>query len=1124
MACPQCHAQNPDDASFCQECGSRLEPACPSCGEFNRFGAKFCKKCGARLAPANALGAAPTSNFGAPDSYTPKHLAEKILTSRTALEGERKQVTILIADLKGSMELLSEHDPEEAHNLLVSVLERMMDAVHRYEGTVSEVRGDGIMALFGAPVAHEDHALRACYAALDMQAAIYHYAEELRRSHGVKAQIRVGLNSGEVVVRAIGSDLRMDYAAVGQSAHLAGRMEQLADPGTTLLTAHTLRLAEGYIEVRPLGPVPVKGLDDPIEVYELSGAGTARSRLHAAAARGLSRFVGRNDELEQLRRALEKAAAGHGQVVAIVGEAGVGKSRLVWEVMHSHRTQGWLIAPASSVSYGKATPYLPISDLLREYFQIEARDDHRKVREKVSGKLFTLDRALEPTLPALLSLVDVPVEDSSWQALDPRQRRQQTLDAVKQLLLRNTLVQPVLVVFEDLHWVDSETQALLDNLVESMPTARLLLLVNYRPEYAQRWDSKSYFTQLRLEPLPPESADELLNGLLGDDLSLQPLRRVLIERTQGNPFFLEESVLTLLETEVLAGKRGSYRLARPVDAIRVPSTVQAMLAARIDRLPPEEKQLLETAAVIGKDVPFALLRAISGLAEDRLRLALAHLQVAEFLYETSLFPQLEHTFKHALTHEVVYGTLLKEQRRALHGRIVAAMEQLYADRLLEYVGRLAHHAVRGELWEKALTYHRQAGTKAMGRSAYVEAVHYFEQALDASRHLSQDRSLVEQTIDLRCELPGALLALELFQPMREHLEEAYALAQTLDDQRRLGRIDAYRTVCFRSMGDHARAIECGLRSLRSATTLKDFALQVAVNCYLGEAYATISDYPRAVQHLTWIIDHVQGDLIQERFGMMIGLPSALARARLARALADQGEFEVGRARGAEGLAIAEASEQPLSLAACLWALGYLHLQQGEIASATSLLERGVRLAEQRDIPNWLNGLRPMLGYAYALAGRLDDAIPLLVEANRRLGATRGGHALYRAQLGEVYLWAGRTDDALKLATDALDTARRHGERGYEAVARRALGEIAARADPADIDTATDHYEDAIVLSEELGMRPLIAHCHLSLGRLYAETPERQKAVQYLNSAAKLFRKMDMRFWLPQLEGLLANVH
>src|SRR2546425_1573726 len=416
---------------------------------------------------ASAAAPAPAS---IPLAYTPPYLAEKILTSRSALEGERKQVAVLFAHLKGSMELLADRDPEEARQLLDPVLERMMATVHRYEGTVNQVMGDGIMALFGAPLAHEDHAVRACYAALAMQAAIRTYAEEARRAHGISVQMRVGLNSGAVVVRAIGNDLHMDYSAVGQTTHLAARMEQLATPGSILLTAATLRLVEGLVRVKALGPVPVKGLAEPVEVFELVGVTTIRRRLQAAAARGLSRFVGRDHELESLQQALQQAGAGHGQVAAVVGEAGVGKSRLVYEFVHSHRTQGWLVLESASVSYGKAAPYFPVLDLLRRYCHLEDGDDARTIRAKVTGQILTLDAALQEAIPALLALLDALPDDSPFLALDPPQRRQRTLDALKRVLLCESQVQPLVIVFEDLHWIDTETQALLDSLIESLPT------------------------------------------------------------------------------------------------------------------------------------------------------------------------------------------------------------------------------------------------------------------------------------------------------------------------------------------------------------------------------------------------------------------------------------------------------------------------------------------------------------------------------------------------------------------------------------------------------------------------------------------------------------------------------
>ena len=790
----------------------------------------------------------------APLVYTPSYLAEKILTSRSALEGERKQVTVLFADLKGSMELLAERDPEEARQLLDPVLERMMVAVHRYEGTVNQVMGDGIMALFGAPIAHEDHAVRACYAALAMQEAIRRYSEEVRRGYGLEIQIRVGLNSGEVVVRAIGNDLHMDYSAIGQTTHLAARMEQLAPPGSIRLAAATLRLVEGLVQVTALGPVPVKGLVKPVEVFELVGASRLRRRLQAAAARGLSPLVGRQQELEALYQALAQARTSHGQVVALAGEAGVGKSRLVHECVHSHHTQGWRVLESAAVSYGKATPYFPVIDLLRHYCHVDDGDDTRTIRAKVTGQVVTLDETLQDTLPALLALLDAVPDDSPFLHLDPPQRRQCTLGALKRVLLRESQMQPLLLVCEDLHWSDAETQALLDSLVESLPTARLLLLINYRPEYQHGWGSKTYYTQLRLDPLSPASAESFLAVLLGDDSSLAPLIHLLIARTAGNPFFLEESVRTLVEMGGLAGSPGAYRLEQPLQELQMPATVQAVLAARIDRLPPEDKRLLQTAAVVGTDVPLSLLRAIVDVPEATLHRGLAHLQAAEFLYETRLFPEPEYTFKHALTHEVAYNSLLLERRRGLHARIVETLEALAPERVAEQVDRLAHHALQGEVWDKAVTYCQQAGARADERAAFREAVAYFDQALQALKHLPESGDTRGLAIDLRLAMDHPLIALGEFGRSLALLGEAEALARALDDRTRLGRVLARMAQVRREMGDHHGAMVAGQQVLALAAALGDSALQVQASYQLGVAYYSIGDFGRAAELQRWSVE------------------------------------------------------------------------------------------------------------------------------------------------------------------------------------------------------------------------------------------------------------------------------
>jgi class 3 adenylate cyclase/tetratricopeptide (TPR) repeat protein len=1071
----------------------------------------------AATAPAGTIEQAPLA-------YTPTYLAEKIRFSRSALEGERKQVTVLFADLKGSMELLAERDPEEARQLLDPVLAHMMAAVHRYEGTVNQVMGDGIMALFGAPVAHEDHAVRACYAALAMQEAMRRYAEEVRRTQGLLVQMRVGLNSGEVVVRAIGNDLHMDYSAIGQTTHLAARMEQLAAPGSILLTAATLRLVEGFVRVQALGPVPVKGLAEPVEVFELVGVTALRRRLQAAVARGLSPFVGRQSELEALQQALTRSGAGQGQVVALIGEPGVGKSRLVYEFLHSHHTQGWLRLESSSVSYGKATAYLPVRDLLTAYCHIEDRDELRTVRAKITGHILALDETLQDTVPAVLALFEALPADSPFLALDPLQRRRRTLEALKRILLRESQVQPLLLVFEDLHWIDSETQAVLDMLVESLPTARVLLLVNYRPEYQHGWGSKTSYTQLRLDPLPEASAETLLQTLLGQEPALMLLTQLLITRTQGNPFFLEESVRTLVETGVLVGDRGAYHLAQPLDTLQVPATVQALLAARIDRLAPEDKRLLQTAAVIGTEVPWPLLQAIADTADEALYRSLAQLQAAEFLYETSLFPERAYTFKHALTHEVAYGSLLHERRRTLHARIVGALEALVGDRLDDQVERLAQHALRGEVWDKALAYGRQAGDKAQTRSAYREAVVCFEQALAALEHLPDSRAVTEQAIDLRLGLRFALSALgEATGRMLNHLRHAETLAETLGDQGRLGWVYAGMSANCWSVGDVDHAIVYAQRALALATTLGDVGLQAWAHLSLGRIYYDTGDYARAAESLERNVAALQGDLLYERFGS-INVVAASSRAWLSLCHVELGAFTQGLAMAEEGLRIAEMVNSPVSLIEICYGVSLVYQRQGDVQRAIPVLERAMTLGQDWHIPFLLPRQAAALGLAYVLDGRVAAGLVLAEQGVEQQAAMRGRRLLAPALicLSEAYLLAGRLEEARQHAAQALDHARQYTQRGRQAWALWLLGESTARQASPEGELAAGHYRQALALAEELGMRPLQAHCQRGLGTLYAAIGQWEQARITLSTAIELYRAMGMTFWLPQTEAALAQ--
>ena len=1119
MRCPRCQHENPRETGFCDECGTRLEVTCSACGEANRVGAKFCGNCGLSLIQTDRSGSPPV-RFDSPHTYTPRHLAEKIRSSRSLLEGERKRVTVLFADMKESMELLAGQDPEEARRILDPVLEQMMDAVHRYEGTVNQVMGDGIMALFGAPISHEDHAVRACFAALRMQESLRAHGVAVAGPGRVAPEIRVGLNSGEVVVRSIGSDLKIDYTAVGMTTHLASRLEQAATPGSILISADTLDLTQGYVVTRPLGRIPVKGLQEPVEAYELIDVGAVRTTLQAAAARGLTRFVGRAGEMAQLEQALALARSGLGQVVSVVGEAGVGKSRVLWEFARSEFARDFTLLEASCLSYGTDTPYLATIELLRSYFHIEPMDDIPATLEKATSTIEGLDRALLSELPALLSVLGVVSDDRQWQELDPLHRRHRILDAIRRVLFQESRRQPLLIVVEDLHWVDSETQIVLDTLVESLPKTRVLLLLSYRPEYHHSWNNRTYYSQLRIDPLRGASAERLLGALLGDDPLLDPLKHRLTAWADGNPFFLEESIRTLVETGALAGYRGSYALAAPITGLEIPGTLQTLLAARIDRLMPEDKYVLQIASVIGTGVPVSALRAVAGLPDQDLQASLGRLQAGEFLYEERLLPEQEYAFRHAVTHDVAYRGLLLGRRREFHLRIAAVMEEAPPDRLSQHVAALAQHLLRGEAWDRAVMFSTQAGIQAVEQGALREAATCFEQALAALRHLPESEGAITTGIDLRFGIRNTLAQYGEVRELLARLEEAREMALRVKDERRHTRAMTYIAEHYFLVGALDRALEYGEQALDSARKLAAPGLLLEATTHLGMICHAIGQYRRSADIVR--PNTVPGS-VERRKGRFANpaLLSNYSRSWLVWNLAELGLFEEAMGTAEEGVREADALEHPFYRVVAKIGLGIATLRQGDWMRARGVLEDAVALSKGG------GGFRTLfaaaagwLGSAYAFGGQLTEASALHHEGIAQAAAS--GLAVYEAvrqiHLGETLVLSGRIDKALETAHRAVALARERGERGHEAWALRLLGEIVAKDGSVQADRAEAHFRDAMAIAEAHGMRPLIAHCHLGIGQLHWRTGRRQEAYERLGTAMTMYREMDMRYWLQKAEA------
>jgi class 3 adenylate cyclase/tetratricopeptide (TPR) repeat protein len=1054
-----------------------------------------------------------------PLAYTPKHLAEKILTSRSALEGERKQVTVLFADVAGFTTLAEQLDPEIVHDLINRCFEGITAEVHCFEGTINQYTGDGVMALFGAPIAHEDSPRRAVHAALGIQRAIGDVAQTLQAERGLSLQMRIGVNTGLVVVGKIGDDLRMDYTAVGDTTNLAARLQQMAQPGSVVISAATQQRVAGFFETRDLGEMPVKGRA-PVRAFEVIRPRSRRTRFDVAVERGLTPLVSRERELATLCERFSEVKAGRGQVVGIAGEAGMGKSRLVLEFRHAlaqaSEAVTWL--EGRCISFGQASPFLPLIEQLRENFQIDEFDGEPEIIAKVEQGMQCMGE-LEAHIPAIRYLLSVDPGDPTLAAMEGAARRRQLFTAIRALSLRGARLRPLVLLVEDLHWIDTSSEEFLTFLLDAVAGVPLLLLVTYRIGYTPPFGSRSFYTTLTLHSFSEAETLAMAGHVLGTAQFPVELQTALMEKAEGVPLFIEEVTKTLIDLDVLRCEDGAYRIVKSLSEVRVPDTIQGIIMARLDRLGEDGKRTVQLASVIGRQFQGRLLARVAGVSE-RLDGLLRELQALEIIYEQGLVPEPAYIFKHPVIQEVAYHSLLFQRRKTLHQAVGEAIEDLYQDRLAEHYVELAHHFSQGEVWEKACHYGRQAGEQAMRQSAYREAVSSFEQALSALAQVPETRATREQAVDLRLALRTALFPSSEFACILRVLREAEALA----DPRRLAQVSFFLCDHFITTGAYAQAIAAGQRSHALATASGELVLSTLAHSYLGIAYAVQGDYRRAIDCFGPTVAALEGAQRYEFFRELYP-PAVFCRAWLAVCHAALGTFAEGRTLGDEGLRIAEAVGHPASLTHASWGIGRLSLQQGDLPRALPMLERALGLCQDAGLFIFFPMIAAALGAVYTLSGRVADAVALLTQALEQ--ATTMGYISIWAHcslfLGEAHRAAGRLEEAHALAERALAYARAHQERGHQAYALRLLGDIAAQREPSAVPRAAAHYRQALTLAEELGMRPLQAHGHRGLGLLYATTGWREQARTELFTAIEMYRAMEMTFWLPQAEAALAQV-
>jgi adenylate cyclase len=1038
MTCSKCGTENPARARFCGGCGASLSTtvACPDCGTENPSAQRFCNGCGGALAPD----AGPAPN---PSTYTPEHIADKIASSAAGLEGERKHVTVMFVDVQSSMELAASVDSETWRTVMDRFYSLVGECVNRFEGTVNKFTGDGAMALFGAPIAHEDHAHRACYAALYLRDELEGYARSVRREHGLGFSVRMGLNSGEVVVGSVGRDLNLDYTAIGNTVGLAARMEALSEPDKPYLTHATAQLVEGYFELDDVGAVQVKGLDAPVHAHALVGAGSARTRLDVSARRGLSRFVGRAAELEALEAAYERSRSG-GHVVGVVADAGVGKSRLCREFVEWCHTRDIQVTEGRGVAHGRRIPLLPVIEMLRGYFGIGEDDDARLAREKIAGRLLLMEEEFRATLPVLFDFLGVGDPDHTAPQMTPEARERALFGAISRLVHARAEEGGGVMLVEDLHWLDPGSEAFLANLVESLPGTKTLLVVNFRPEYDARWMKKTYYQRLPLLPLSSEAIAAMVRGLIGDDPSLDGLGELIAERTGGNPFFIEEVVQSLVDAGSLIGRRGDYKLAESIDQLEIPPTVQAVLAARIDRLDERDKSVLQAAAVIGREFSEPVLARVTGLESHELIEALGKLCAAELTFERSMYPVPQYAFKHPLTEEVAYRTQLGERRARTHAAVAGALEEIEADRLDETAGLLSNH------WE-------QAGEPLKAAQWGSRAAIWAGQShpADALLHWRRVRSLLEGSHD-EPEAAGLALGACVWilqfgwrqglsdDEVEDVWREGLALAEASDNTLVRAALYGAHSISRGMVGAVREALDHSLEAQRLAQGIG--ALEFAVSVGVPYWMSLLGDTKVAIEFVTDAIERVGEDYELGR--EVIGFSSLIwSKMFLAQVLVENGRVDEARPLLDHALQLAREHDDVESLGWCHNDYAWLEYFSGDVRDGLAHSRTGVEISERTHSAFSRVTSYNLLGCAHVVRGDWVEAIEAEEEGLRIMRDTRTGlqyEPLSLAVVAEAQLGLGDAEEACRTARRAAETAARYEMRGYEGLSRLILGRALLR--------------------------------------------------------------------------------
>jgi len=1119
MKCPKCQFENREGAKFCLECGQRFDKPCPECNKDLPLSAKFCDECGHKFGEAIVKVLIDCSK---PKSYTPKHLADKILTTRSSLEGERKIVTVLFADVANYTAMSEKLDPEEVLQILGGAFKIMMDETHKYEGTINQFTGDGVMAIFGAPVAHENHAQRSCYTALSIQHAMADYSAGVEKKYGIDFKIRIGLNSGPVIVSAIGDDLRMDYTAVGDTTNLAARMENMAKPGAIFVSANTHKIVERYFEFDLVGKAEVKGKEQPQDIYELKNAGDVVTRIDASIAKGLTRFVGRKNSMASLMEVYDKVKSGSGQMVGIVGEAGVGKSRLILEFKNRIIYDSHAVLEGQCLQYGGSILYKPILDILKFHFDIKNSDREHIIKRKIRDKI-TSCKDLEHTLSSFQDLLPVQVDDEAFLKLDPRQKREKTFEAIRDLLIYISQGKPLIVVVEDLHWIDDSSEDFLDYLIEWIANTPIMLILLYRTEYQHKWSSKTYYHKINVGHLQEESSIELVKAMLEDGDITPELRDLILSRTAGNPLFMEEFTQSLIESGTIKKQDNKYVLSRKITEIKVPDTVQGIIAARMDRLEENLKRTMQVASVIGRDFAFRILQTITGMQEE-LKSYLRNLQGLEFIYKKRLFPELEYIFKHALTQEVAYNSLLLKRRKQIHENIGKAIEELYSERLEEYYEMLAYHYSRSDNIEKAVQYFKMSGIKAFSNYANQESYNFYNEAIGLLISLPDSEENKNQMIEIGKLMYAPMTWLGFPEGSLEILQNGERLSKEIEDKKCLSAFYFYISTYFLYKGNPLDGIKYVKPRFDDARNNQDIDLMAPLSIALCISMNDNGYFNKTLEFLPQVISLLEKTNKQNEFFDTPFYVYRLLCNHCGGSLVAIGHFEKAKLFLEKGIALAVANNDQVNIG--LYHLYYSNLYsfKGDNRKSIEHSQNSLKISEEIHLPFMVAVSQLYLGGGYYGLGELDAARKHFEKGydSQREISVSWVISLYPAYLSQVHLDLADMAKAQRYAEEALELSIKGNSLSAEGLSRIFLGRILGKSKISKPDEPKRYILQGIKILKELKLRPWISRGHSWLGDLYADIGEYDKAVEWLKRAEGEFQDMGMDYDLSFSKSLIGN--